>query len=665
MSEPEDLLLDGAHVATRIARDTWRRYGPAASQQHASLSSVRGRLELFATALFGTPVHITPAEPAAPVTWLSRLARRGAQTRGPLYPGTDGRGIVLPPVLPLQREEDSLRLYQLLAVEQTARLARGTPAIGMGLDDSELRDWFLLAEGAIVDAWIAIHVPGLTSGLVAARAEALAARPSDRLQSARERALEGRLRAVLASDPATPVLDLPFDAAPNVSLAWARSHASRGAGPYRGLSVIWHWGRILEAAVPVRAAERSGNTDEPQGAGRPRVSEMRRRPRPRQAAEDEDDDRPGTWMIRADEPQESVEDPCGLQRPADRDDHADPEGLGDSLSDLPEARVVRTPGMAREVLRSGEELQRSGSAPPALPAPRGIAYPEWDFRVCQYRRPGAIVRELETPLGDPAWVAAAVSRQRKLARRVRLRFERLRPRHVRLGRQPDGSELDIDACVTSAADLRHGGSADGRLYVDLRPARRELTVALLVDVSASTDSWVSGDRRIVDVEKEALLVVCEALDALGDPYGIFAFSGEGADAVSVISVKAFEERNGTAVRRRIAALESDRYTRIGAALRHVTAAICRQPARRRLLLVLSDGKPNDVDVYESRYGVEDARQAVAEARRQGVNVFCLTVDREAPRYAGHLFGPAGFAVLRRTDQLPVVLIEALRQLIRS
>jgi nitric oxide reductase NorD protein len=190
-------------------------------------------------------------------------------------------------------------------------------------------------------------------------------------------------------------------------------------------------------------------------------------------------------------------------------------------------------------------------------------------------------------------------------------------------------------------------------------------VALLVDVSASTDGWVSGERRIVDVEKEALLVVCEALDALGDPYGIFAFSGEGADAVSVICVKEFEERNGTVVRRRIAALESDRYTRIGAALRHVTAAICRQPARRRLLLVLSDGKPNDVDVYEGRYGVEDARQAIAEARRQGVNVFCLTVDREAPRYAGHLFGPAGFAVLRRADQLPVVLIEALRQLIRS
>jgi nitric oxide reductase NorD protein len=391
---------------------------------------------------------------------------------------------------------------------------------------------------------------------------------------------------------------------------------------------------------------------------------MPRRPRARQATEDEDDETPGTWVIRPDEPQESVEDPYGLQRPADRDDEADAEGLGDSLSELPEARVVRTPGEAREVLRSGDDPPRTAVAPAAIRGRAGVAYPEWDYRAGHYRHPGAVVREPEASLGDLAWVASALARQARLVRRVRVRFERLRPRHVRLGRQPDGDELDIDACVTAAADLRAGGLVDGRLYVSRRPARRELTVALLVDVSASTDAWVSGARRIVDVEKEALLVVCEALDALGDPYGIFAFSGEGAEDVSVLALKAFGERNGATVRRRIAALEADRYTRIGTAVRHVTAALCRQPTRRRLLLILSDGKPNDVDAYDGRYGIEDARQAVAEARRQGVSVFCLTVDREAPRYAARLFGSGGFAVLHRADQLPVVLIDAIRQLIR-
>ena len=293
-----------------------------------------------------------------------------------------------------------------------------------------------------------------------------------------------------------------------------------------------------------------------------------------------------------------------------------------------------------------------------------MAYPEWDYRAGRYREPGAVVREPAAPLGDAAWVTSALARHGRLARRVRARFERLRPRPVRLVRQPDGSEIDLSAYVTGAADMRAGATVDGRMYVALRPARRELAVALLLDVSASTDAWVSTDRRIVDVEKEALLVVCEALDALGDRYGVFAFSGEGAGDVSVLTLKRFDERVSVAVRRRIAALDADRYTRLGAPIRHLTAALCREPAPRRLLLILSDGKPNDVDIYEGRYGVEDTRQAVAEARRQGVAVFCLTVDREAPRYASRIFGRAGFAVLHRTEQLPSVLVDVLRHLIR-
>jgi nitric oxide reductase NorD protein len=450
-------------------------------------------------------------------------------------------------------------------------------------------------------------------------------------------------------------------------LRWAHASAAHESGHtrYRGIAPVFHWGGVLDPADTPAPGLAIALDDAPPPKTPPPVSEMPRRPRPRDAAEDEDDPSPGTWIIRPDEPQESVEDPFGLQRPADRDEDADPEGLGDSLSELPDARVVRTPGQPREILRSGDELPRAAAPQQSAAPSAAVAYPEWDCRVGQYRYPGAVVREPEAIAGDLAWATAALSRHARLVRRVRVRFERLRPRQLRLGRQADGEELDVDACVIAAADRRAGGILDGRLYVARRPARRELTVGLLVDVSLSTDGWVSAQRRIVDVEKEALLVVCEALDALGDPYGIFAFSGEGADHVSVLTLKAFAERNGEMVQRRIAALECDRYTRIGGAVRHVTAALGRQPTRQRLLLILSDGKPNDVDVYEGRYGVEDARQAVAEARRQGVHVFCLTIDREAPRYAVRVFGANGFAVLHRAEQLPSVLIEAIRQLIRS
>jgi nitric oxide reductase NorD protein len=234
-----------------------------------------------------------------------------------------------------------------------------------------------------------------------------------------------------------------------------------------------------------------------------------------------------------------------------------------------------------------------------------------------------------------------------------------------LGRQQDGSEVDLGAYVTAFADWRAGGYGDDRLYSASRPARRDLAVAVLADVSDSTDAWVEGPLRIVDVEKEALVVLLEALDALGDRHAVLAFSGQGPRAVSVITVKGFDDPPGAVARGRIAALEPEGYTRVGAAIRHASALLSQVRARFRLLLLLSDGKPNDVDEYAGRYGIEDARQAVAEARLQGLVPFCLTVDREAPVYLSTIFGARGFAVLSRPSLLPGVLVDVFRSLVTA
>jgi nitric oxide reductase activation protein len=235
------------------------------------------------------------------------------------------------------------------------------------------------------------------------------------------------------------------------------------------------------------------------------------------------------------------------------------------------------------------------------------------------------------PAGSGDWVDHILARHAALVRRVRRRFDGLRPRRVRLSHQTDGADVDLSAYVAAFGDWRAGEPGDDRLYVAERPGRRDLAIMLLIDVSASTDSWVGGRLRIIDVEKEALIVLLEALDALGDRHAILSFSGQGPREVRVLTVKAFQEPVSEAVRRRIAALDSDRYTRAGAAIRHATAVLAGQAVRHRLLLVLSDGKPNDIDEYEGRYGIEDTRQAVAEARLQGLVPFCLTVDREARR----------------------------------
>jgi nitric oxide reductase NorD protein len=666
MAEPEDLIIDGAHMASRLACNVWRRYAPVPAISVLRLSDVRVRIELFLHALFERPIAVTAAEAQAPASWLARLAGRAADRDGDVAAGTDGVRIYLPPVLDATSGvEGAFEACLLLAVEQAVRLARGSTALALGIEDDEVRDRFMIADGVAVDAWISREAPGLVPALRMARRDALARRTAGWPRPERERAMEVRLRDVLTHDPMRRFHDVPTCVTAPDALVWARAlRDHQGEGPYRSIRPASYWGRPHAPTVAPSIAHLHDTKDPAQQPGRrSRVAEMRRRPRIREAQEDEDDRGAGTWVVRPDEPQESVEDPLGLQRPADRADAADPDALGDSLAELPEARVVRTPGRAREVLRAGDALPRAPSDTAGALERTGIAYPEWDFGSGVYRRPGAIVREAEPALGHSDWVTSAMARHGRLVRRVRARFERLRARRTRIGRQLDGPELDIAEYITAAADARAGAVVEDRLYVDVRPGRRELTVAVLVDVSASTDSWVSGSQRVVDVEKDALLVVGEALAALGDRHAIFAFSGEGAEHVSIVPLKRFTDPAGALVRRRIAALEADGYTRIGAAVRHVTAALSRERTARRLLLILSDGKPNDVDAYEGQYGIEDARQAIAEARAQNVDVFCLTVDREAPRYAPRVFGPGGFALLRRPDQLPAVLIDVLRRLI--
>ncbi|HEY0971044.1 MAG TPA: VWA domain-containing protein, partial [Gemmatimonadales bacterium] len=396
-----------------------------------------------------------------------------------------------------------------------------------------------------------------------------------------------------------------------------------------------------------------------------RLRRLRRRPRVREAPDDEDDSQMGMWMIQLDDPQEHAEDPMGLQRPADRDAEKDAEELADSLSELPEARMVTTPAPSSEVLASDDPPPRRSFRAEERSPRLTYAYPEWDHRMGAYHEAHAMVREVEARAGDARWVREVLGRHAREVEQVRRRFEGLRPQRLRLARQLDGSDVDVAAYTVAHADLRAGQGGEDRLYEAVRPVRRDIAVSLLVDVSGSTDGWLSDQRRIIDVEKEAVLLVCEALDALGDRYAVSAFSGEGPGSVAMYAVKRFDERYGEGVRLRVAGLEHDRYTRMGAALRHATALLCRERARHRLLLMLTDGRPNDVDLYEGRYGVEDTRQAVAEARLQGVHPFCLTVDREAPSYMPRLFGPAGYSVLRRAETLPRALVEVVRRLLRG
>ncbi|HEX8962608.1 MAG TPA: VWA domain-containing protein, partial [Rhodocyclaceae bacterium] len=302
--------------------------------------------------------------------------------------------------------------------------------------------------------------------------------------------------------------------------------------------------------------------------------------------------------------------------------------------------------------------EREGGGPVATnEAAADVVYDEWDYRRRTYRRNWCHLYQRELPPGDADYVDTVRRGYAPAIRQIRRRFEALRGDDRVLKRQPDGEEIDLDALVAAIADLRGGADADDRVFARRYRAERSLAAMFLVDMSGSTKGWVN------DAEREALVMLCEALETLGDAFAIWGFSGWTRTRCEIYRIKEFGERYDEAVRRRIAAIEAKDYTRMGPPIRHLTRLLLRQPARHRLLVTLSDGRPDDFgDEYRGQYGIEDTRQALVEARRSGVRSYCVTIDRHGADYLKRMYGPAGYTVLADVRKLPLKIAEIYRKL---
>lgn len=287
-------------------------------------------------------------------------------------------------------------------------------------------------------------------------------------------------------------------------------------------------------------------------------------------------------------------------------------------------------------------------------------YPEWDYRRKQYHQQQCRVVFQYATESEQQWEPDREARQR--FRKVRRQFEALLPKREILRNQLDGSELDMDAVVRTECDFLATGSRSDRLYLQARQQSRDLAVTILVDVSLSTDSWVNG-RRILDISKEALITLATGLATCRDAFSIYTFTSRKKDYVRITEVKKFNDAFNGKTLRRIASLRPGYYTRMGAAIRHTQQILAPRSERHRLMLILTDGKPNDLDYYEGRYGIEDTRQAISEARRAGLSVFGITIDREAQDYFPYLFGKGGYAIVARPDRLSQVLPKIYQQLV--
>jgi nitric oxide reductase NorD protein len=299
------------------------------------------------------------------------------------------------------------------------------------------------------------------------------------------------------------------------------------------------------------------------------------------------------------------------------------------------------------------DLDLPSAAEDDLPLGPGIPLPEWDWKRHELRPDFCRLQTMAARHIEPI---ALPERLRRPARKLRSQFAALAPTRRWLKGQPDGSELDVDACVRLHADRLAGQHFSGAgAYLSQSQRERDLACLVLADLSLSTDAWVSDSHRVIDVIRDSLLLFGEALDATGDRFAFHGFSSLKRNNVRFHNIKEFAAPFDGEARGRIAALKPGYYTRLGAGIRHAANLLARQPCALRLLLILSDGKPHDMDHYDGRFGIEDTRMALLDARRAGLKPFCVTIDREGASYLPHMFGPGGFTVLRKPEDLPIRL----------
>jgi nitric oxide reductase activation protein len=332
-------------------------------------------------------------------------------------------------------------------------------------------------------------------------------------------------------------------------------------------------------------------------------------------------------------------------------------------------------------------------------------YDEWDYLIGDYRPRWCTLREIPLEGGTSDIALEIRKEQSALISAVRRHFQRIRPEMLRrVKRLRSGEEIELDDVIQAAVDRRVGLTPSDRIYQQRERRERDVATAFLLDLSASTDEWISkvapeeqekasadsrkslferfakgtqvskdemfsqpeGSKRVIDIEREALVIMAEALESLGDEYAIYGFSGYGRDSIEFFPVKEFMEAYSERVRCRIGAMKPRKSTRMGPAIRHSLEKLTATDSRMKVLILLSDGYPQDFDYGPDRssrdYGLHDTAMALQEARRKGIHTFCVTVDQAGNDYLKEMCGGDNYLVVERPSALPRILPRIYRGL---
>src|SRR3989338_7924901 len=316
--------------------------------------------------------------------------------------------------------------------------------------------------------------------------------------------------------------------------------------------------------------------------------------------------------------------------------------------DAQEIWVLDTPFFLDQEGRAINEIE--GKEPVSEP----YHYQEWDYSVQLHRPNWVTVLEKRQQRGDPADIDRILTDNRPVASRLRHIIDAMQPEGVqRIRRQEDGDEIDLNAAIRAMIDIRMGQTPDPRTNIRIVRKVRDLAVLVLLDLSESTNEKLGdSEKPVIQLAREATALLSWAIDGVGDPFAIHGFASDGRHDVEYYRFKDFGDDYDDVVKARLAGMRGGLSTRMGAALRHAARFLLRQPQQKKLILLVSDGEPADVDVRDPQYLRQDTKKAVEELATRGVMTYCLTLDPQADDYVARIFGPRGYTVVDHVSRLP-------------
>lgn len=663
------------------------------------LDDVAARLGLYATGIINKPVT---------------FARSGL-----VY--TDTSQIFLPgKIFSFSSEAQNFLLYKLMITSQLALIKAGTYEFVITADAPLARqlraryqsaptgpepirlenfwaifpdprlaeDIFTLVEGQRLSRYLARFFPGLWRDTAKIRLALIKHRPVLDSLSRQSRLLETLARQMMGgaagsgtglNDPDSRLLSDRFPE-PTASVADSAARTATiyqmvpaSSHPYEPIAPVPYLGRLQPAAAhlvilkelatleekfiqalaaimpagPARAAEESTPEDDPPGAAAringDQATALLFAPNPGDKKELPLPSRPDTTQVITIDNQE-VALPESLKKLAAQ--------LNCDLGQIPAQYISAASGLAGR----GNPPANIVSQPVGDGLTGLITYDEWDFRRAGFRKNWCILNEKRIEPVKGTFVHATLEKYRGVRHKLKRQFEMLRCSASLSKRQKDGDDIDLDAVIEAFSDLRAGKAGSEHLYVKLHRNDRDIAVMFLLDMSSSTEGWVGKAL------KEALILMGESLEILGDRYAIAGFSGMRRTRSDFYLIKDFSEKYDAEIKGRIAAIAPKEYTRMGPAVRHASRIMQDIEAKTRLLIILTDGKPEDYDDYKGEYAIEDTRHALIEAKNSNIQPFCINIDQQAHDYNRRLYGAGNYIFLNKVSELPIRMPAIYRNL---